>query len=184
MGRHGEGESHVHAAGIMLDGRVEEFLHLGKSHDLVKLAADLGLRHAEDGAIEEDVLPTGQFGMEAGANLQQARHAAAEPDPAFGGLGDSRQDLEQRRLASAVAADDPHHIPPRDFEIDSLQRPELLRRFGGRRFSAGTTSQTCRQTVDPVGDRFAQAGRRFSGEMPKLVAFAQIFGTDDGVSHA
>ena len=122
--------------------------------------------------------------MEAGANFQQARHAAAEPDPAFGGLGDSRQDLEQRRLAGAVAADDPHHIAPRDFEIHSLQRPELLRRDGGRRFSPGTTRQTCRQTVDPVGDRFAQAGRRFSGEMPKFVAFAQIFGTDDGVSHA
>ena len=40
------------------------------------LPADLGAPHAEDGAVEEDVLAAGQLGVEAGADLEQ------RPDPA------------------------------------------------------------------------------------------------------
>ena len=39
--RHGEGQPHVHAAGVALDRRVEELLDLGEGDDLVELAADL-----------------------------------------------------------------------------------------------------------------------------------------------
>ena len=44
--------------------------------------------------------------MEAGADFEQAADAAAELDPAGGRLGDAGQELEQRRFAGAVAADD------------------------------------------------------------------------------
>ena len=78
MRRHGEREPHVHAAGVALHRRVEELLDLGERDDLVELARDLGAAHAEDGAVEEDVLAAGQLRVEAGADLEQARHAAAE----------------------------------------------------------------------------------------------------------
>ena len=63
--------------GIALDRRVEEFLDLGEGDDLVELPADLGAAHAEDGAVEIDVLAAGQLGMKAGADFEQARDAAA-----------------------------------------------------------------------------------------------------------
>ena len=63
---------------IALDRRVEELLDLGEGDDLVELAADLGAGHAEDRAVEIDVLAAGQLGMKAGADLEQARDAAAD----------------------------------------------------------------------------------------------------------
>ena len=64
-------QAHVHAAGVALDRRVNEFLHLGEGDDFVELARDLGSPHAEDGAVQEDVFAPGQFGMEAGADLEE-----------------------------------------------------------------------------------------------------------------
>ena len=63
-------------------------LDLAELDDLVELALDLGPRHAEDGAVEVDVLAAGQLGVEAGADLEQACHPAADLDSALGRLGD------------------------------------------------------------------------------------------------
>ena len=72
-----EREADVHAAGVALHRRVDELLDVGELDDLVELAFDLGLAHAEDRAVQVDVLASGQLGVEAGADLQQRRHAAA-----------------------------------------------------------------------------------------------------------
>ena len=128
------------------------FSTLGEGNDLVELARDLGAAHAEDGAVEIDVLAAGELGMEAGADLQQARHAAADFDAALGRRGDAGKDLEQRRFAGAVAADDADDLAPLDLEGDVLQRPEpLLRR---QRPDGGTQATEGRGTG--VGDRFAE----------------------------
>ena len=87
-------------------------LDLGEVDDLVPLAVDRGLLQAEDGAVEVDVLPPGQFRMEAGADLQQAADAPAVLDLAGSGGGDAGEDLEQVALAGAVAADSVTTIPP------------------------------------------------------------------------
>ena len=50
----------------------------GEGDDLVELASDLGPRHAEDRAVEEDVLAAGELRVEAGADLEQARDAAVD----------------------------------------------------------------------------------------------------------
>ena len=42
------------------------------------LRRDLRARHAEDRAVQVDVLAAGQLGMKAGADFEQARDAAAE----------------------------------------------------------------------------------------------------------
>ena len=125
MRRDGKGQPHIHPGGIALDGRIHKLLDLGKVDDLVELAVDLGLLHAEDGAVEIDVLAPGELGMEAGADLQQAADAALDLDLAAGGGGDARQDFEQGALAGAVAADDAKDLALADLEADVAQGPQL-----------------------------------------------------------
>ena len=48
--------------------------------DLVEPPAHLLAAHAENGAIEENVLPPAELGVEAGADLEQTVHAAANFD--------------------------------------------------------------------------------------------------------
>ena len=74
--RHGKGQAHVHADGVALDRRIDEFLDAREVDDLVEPPAHLGAAHAEDRAVEEDVLAAGELGMEAGADLEQAVDAA------------------------------------------------------------------------------------------------------------
>ena len=88
-----EGELDVHAGGIALDRRVDELGHFGKLDDLVKLPVDLGLRHAEDRAVEVDVLPTGELWVEAGADFKHGGNAAAQDNLAAAGCGDARNQL-------------------------------------------------------------------------------------------
>ena len=73
----------------------------------------------------------GQLGVKAGADFEQARDAALDRDLAFGRLGDAGEDLQQRRFAGAVAADDAEHLAALDLEADILERPELLDRVAG-----------------------------------------------------
>ncbi len=70
MCRYAECQPHIHATGIVFDRCVDELLNLGKRYDLVKLAANLGPPHAQDGAVEVNVLPASQFAVEASANFQ------------------------------------------------------------------------------------------------------------------
>ncbi len=56
MRRHREGEPDVHAARVALDGRVDELLDPAELDDLVVLRTDLPAPHAEDRAVEVDVL--------------------------------------------------------------------------------------------------------------------------------
>ena len=53
---HRERQPHVHAARVALDRRVDEPLDPGELDDLVELRLDLAPAHAEDRAVEEDVL--------------------------------------------------------------------------------------------------------------------------------
>src|SRR5262249_23182748 len=89
MGGNRERKPNVHSGRIMLYRRVEEFFNLGKGNDLVELLSDFLLRHTEDSAVEEDVLPPTELRMEPGADLQQTRDAAVDLDAALCRLGDT-----------------------------------------------------------------------------------------------
>src|SRR5206468_5994998 len=73
---HGEGQPHIHAAGVMLGRGVEKSLHSCERDDLAEASSDLCLGHSEDRPTQIDVLATGELGMKAGANLQQAADSA------------------------------------------------------------------------------------------------------------
>ena len=93
-----------------------------------KNALHFAPRNAQDFAVEEDVFAAGEFGIEARAQFEQRRDAAARDDAAAGGGQDAADDLKQRALAGAIGADDAEDFAALDGESDVAQGPE----FGGR----------------------------------------------------
>ena len=115
----------VHAARIALDRRVDELLDPGELDDGVEVARDLLALHPQDGAVQEDVLASGELGMKARADLEQAADAPPDLRAPPRRRGDPRQDLQQRRLARAVLADDPEDLSLLDLERDVVEGPDL-----------------------------------------------------------
>ena len=76
-----------------------------------------------------DVLAAGQFRVKAGPDLEQAADPSSEFGPARRRLGDPAEDLQERRLAGPVAADDPDDLSRLDLERDVLERPEISARL-------------------------------------------------------
>jgi hypothetical protein len=123
-----EGESDVHPAGVPLDGRVDELADAAELDDVVELRVDLAALHAEDRAVQIRVLTARELRVEAGADLEDAADAAADRRRPLRRRRDAREDLEKRRLAGAVLADEADHLPLLDRERHVLERPEVLRR--------------------------------------------------------
>jgi hypothetical protein len=71
VGGHSKGQPQVHAARIMLDRSVNEFLDLRERNNLVKSPVNLGAPHTQDGAIQVGILPPRQFVMKTRTNFQQ-----------------------------------------------------------------------------------------------------------------
>ncbi len=139
----------IHAAGVAFHRSVEEALDLGEGDDLVEFAADLRALHAEDGAVEKNIFATGELRVKAGADFEEARDAAAKGNAAGGGLGDARENFQERGFARTVAADDADDLAPPDVEGDVLQRPKIF--FGGRGAAARTAREESAQTVgEPI----------------------------------
>jgi len=89
-------------------------------------ALDLALLHSQHGAVQEDVLTARELGMETGPDPGQAPAPATDLRPSARGRRDAREDLEQRRLAGAVAADDAEHLALGHHERDVAECPDLL----------------------------------------------------------
>ena len=182
MGGHGKGQAHVHPAGVALDGGVDELLHTGEVDNFVEFLLHLVLAHAEDGAVEVDVLAPGQLGVEAGADLQQAADAAFDLDHAAGGGGHPGEDLEQGAFAGTVAPDDPQGFTLLDSEGDVIQRQDrfadaleavLLADLG---VGVGLMAQAGPPAVEVAGEG---AG----ADHAEVVTFGQVFYGDDGFGH-
>ena len=144
-GRDGKGQSHVHAGRVRLHGPVDELANVGKSFDVGKAPGDFLSADAQDGAIEIDVLASGELGVEARAQLQQCSHATSDVDLTGSGRERAAQDLQQRALAGAVAADDTDGLAPAHGEVQPLQRPELAEVL--RRGAPHQTGQTAHQQL-------------------------------------
>ncbi|OQC53825.1 MAG: hypothetical protein BWX54_02343 [Verrucomicrobia bacterium ADurb.Bin018] len=71
VGRHGERQAHLHSGAIPLDGRIHERFQPGKLHNAVIFLHDFVAAQAQQGAIEKHIFAASQFGMKAGADLQQ-----------------------------------------------------------------------------------------------------------------
>src|SRR5579875_3937063 len=101
----------------MFDRRVDEFLYIGKGHNLIEFALDLASPHPEDRGVQIDVLAPGQLRVKPGAYFEQAAHSAVQIDAAGGRLSDSGKNLEQSGLASSVASDYSEHLARHHVQI-------------------------------------------------------------------
>jgi hypothetical protein len=146
-----EREPQVHAARVALHRRVDEALDLGEGDDLVELALDLAAAHAEDRAVQEDVLATREIAVEARPDLEERPDTAADARLAVRRLGDAREDLEQRRLAGPVAPDDAEDVAARDVERDVVERPQDVPLL------ATPTAREVQAFREDVGERVAHA---------------------------
>ena len=78
VGGHGKSQADIHARGVAFNGRIEKLFDSGELDDLVKFADDLGSGHAQDGAVKEDVLPSGEFLMKSSANFEETGDPAID----------------------------------------------------------------------------------------------------------
>ena len=123
---HGEAQLHIHARRIALDRRVDEGADFGEIDDLVQPLGNVRARHAQNRAVQIDVLATGQKLVEARADLQQAGDVPLVANHALRGRGDAGNQLEQRALSRAVAADQRDGLPALHLKAHVAQGVERL----------------------------------------------------------
>src|SRR6476659_1524544 len=111
----------------MLDRLIDKFFHLGEGYYLVELLGDLRARHAQDCAVQINILPAGQFRMKTGADFEQRADATVEFDPSCGRLRDPRQQFQERGLTRAVSSDDAYYFAGVNVEVNFFQRPKCFR---------------------------------------------------------
>ena len=70
-GSDGEAEPNLHPARIELDGSLDCVTDLGEVDDVVELRGDLLLLQSQDGAVEVDVLESGQIRMDPASHLEE-----------------------------------------------------------------------------------------------------------------
>src|SRR5580700_4843427 len=116
--------------------------------------------------------------MKPGADLEHAGDTAGELDAPLVGLGNAADDLEQRRFAGAVAADDADDFAALDLEGDVLERPKIL---GGRCHAVRLAAKHVAKTV---GDDIAQSDIAFAALMADAVFLTEIVHTDGDIGHA
>src|SRR5471032_610975 len=63
--------------------------------------------------------------MEAAPQLEERAHAPAHRDGSLRGARHARDDLEERRLAGAVLADEADRLAAADLEVDVLERAKV-----------------------------------------------------------
>ena len=80
----------------------------------------------EDRRVEEHVVAARELGVEAGAELEQGRHALVHAHAAGVRLQDAGHALQQRRLARAVLADDAEDLAFLHVEGDVVEGGELV----------------------------------------------------------
>src|SRR5262249_45947209 len=96
---------------------------------------------------QKDVLASGEIEVKAGAELEQRADPPTGDDPAGGRLEDAGDQLEERRLAGAVPADQAERLPRRDLERHIAQSPDVAR---GR--PAARDDRVLQRPVRPLGD--------------------------------
>ena len=85
---------------------MNEFADFREGFDQGEVALHFGAANAHNFAVDEDILATGEFGIEAGAQFEKCSDTATRNDAARSGLKDSGDDLEERAFAAAVRANE------------------------------------------------------------------------------
>ncbi len=127
-GRDGEAETDDHARRVVLDRVVDVLADVGEGNDLLPLLGERRGLEPEQCRREVDVGESRVFRVEPRAQLQQRADAAVDDDGAARRLDHAGDDLQQRRLAGAVLADDAERRACHQLEPDAVERAEDVRR--------------------------------------------------------
>src|SRR5207302_1891981 len=92
--------------------------------NLVESRRDLATAHAHDRALQVDVLAAGHILVKASGDLDERAGAADDRTRPARWLENPVQQLEDRRFAGAVVADDPERFARSDFEAHVLDGPK------------------------------------------------------------
>src|SRR6185312_16185705 len=134
--------------------------------------------HAEDGAVEEDVLAPGQLRVEAGPNLQQRPGAAGHVSPTVAGLDDPRENFQQRALTGAVMPDQSDDLPGPHRDRKVLERPERV----SPRLLAAAAREPPERALGGFDHALAQGAVAAPAEA-EVVALAEPAGLNREVAH-
>jgi len=91
---------------------------------LGKAPVDLSLRKAQQGAVEINILPTGQLRVETGPNFKQRRCASVDDYTALGRAQDPGDELEQGAFAGPILANQAKDLSLPQLEADIVQGQE------------------------------------------------------------
>jgi hypothetical protein len=126
LDRGGEGETHEHPRGVVLQAQVHEPLELGEGDDVVKTGHRLLAAEPEHDRVDDDVVASVQVGVEADAELDERGEPPGDRDAAGVDAVDAGDALQQSALAAAVAPDDPKEFPVGDLERNVLHGVQLV----------------------------------------------------------
>ena len=173
MRRDGKCEAHIHAARVVLDGRVEKRFHLRKGDNLVKFSPDLGAEHAEDGPIEKDVFAAGKLGMKTRAHLEEARNPPAQIAPPFVGSVIRLRIFSNVDLPAPFRPMMPSTSPRLTSKLTSLSAQNSLTSSPCTICRPRAKSTPCAQNSGLAADHVAQRG--FTIALPRLVSHQITF---------
>ena len=120
-----EGEAEVHPRRVRLHRPVGELADVRERGDVGESCLEVGARQPDDRAAQVHVLPAGELPVETGAEFEERVHPAEHLASSGGRALRTGEDLEQRRLAGTVLADDPHRLAAPDRERHLGQRDDL-----------------------------------------------------------
>ena len=121
-----ERQAHHHAAGVGLDGLIDEVADLGKGGDILVALVDLARRQPQDRTVEINVIATAELRVKSRAQFEQRRDASVDIDRAGRRMQDSGDHLQQRALARSVLSDNAERLAALHLEADVVERPEIL----------------------------------------------------------
>ena len=98
----------------------------GKLDDRVEASLYIAPCPAQEGAVEEKVLPPRELMVETSAQLEERRDLAANRHGAFGRAQDPRDNFHERRLARAVAADHAVGLSLPDAQVHVRERQKIF----------------------------------------------------------
>src|SRR5262249_17244480 len=107
------------------------YRHVEKVADLTELdngwdlSRHFAIRHAQDRAVEKNILAAGQIGVEPGTHLDQRRQTSAQSNAAFAGGRYPGSKLQHGRLSRSVRTDNTERLAAPDLETHIVERPEI-----------------------------------------------------------
>ena len=166
---HGEGQTHIHSGGILLDGSVDEFADIGEVDDGLLALQHVAFGVAHQQAVEQDVLPAREFVMESRAQFDQRRQRAIDGDRTFGRPVDAGDNFQQRALARSIASNDADGLPMGYVKRYILDRLEIVI-AGAVRKSLENNSRTVSGRSWMTRKRWVTFSRRITGSLKGIAA--------------